>query len=198
MVRKIAERDDVLPVLGEVFREHGFEGACLSVISRRTGLGKGSLYNFFPGGKEEMAAAVLATADQWFAANVLARLDGDLGGDLGGSDDAGVDGGRKRVAAMFDDLEGYFRSGHRVCVVGVFALGGIRDHFGPQIRAHFQRWIDSLDRALRQSGLAAGDARATAEEVVAGIQGALVLARGLDDPDVFGRVIGRLRRHCGV
>ena len=60
MARIVMERADVLPMLGEVFREHGFEGASLAAITARTGLGKGSLYHFFPGGKEEMAAAVLA------------------------------------------------------------------------------------------------------------------------------------------
>ena len=50
----------MIPVVAEVFRAHGYEGATLSVITEATGLGKGSLYHFFPGGKEELAAAVLA------------------------------------------------------------------------------------------------------------------------------------------
>src|ERR1700720_3544465 len=57
--RSIAERADVLPQLAEVFRAHGYEGATLALISDATGLGKGSLYNFFPGGKEQMAMEVL-------------------------------------------------------------------------------------------------------------------------------------------
>jgi AcrR family transcriptional regulator len=52
----IAERSDTLPTLAEVFREHGYEDASLSLLSQATGLGKGSLYHFFPGGKEEMAS----------------------------------------------------------------------------------------------------------------------------------------------
>ncbi|HKX35432.1 MAG TPA: TetR/AcrR family transcriptional regulator, partial [Rhizorhapis sp.] len=52
MAKTVKERSDIIPVLGEVFREHGFEGASLAIISARTGLGKGSLYHFFPGGKE--------------------------------------------------------------------------------------------------------------------------------------------------
>ena len=59
MARMIRERQDVIPLLAEVFREHGYEGASLALISEATGLGKGSLYNFFPDGKEEMAACVL-------------------------------------------------------------------------------------------------------------------------------------------
>ncbi len=77
MSRLIHTREDVLPVLGEVFREHGFEGASLSVITARTGLGKGSLYHFFPGGKEEMGQAVLAHIDGWFETEVYAPLRDD-------------------------------------------------------------------------------------------------------------------------
>ncbi len=58
MARSIAERADVLPQLAEVFRAHGYEGATLALISDATGLGKGSLYNFFPGGKQQMARAI--------------------------------------------------------------------------------------------------------------------------------------------
>lgn len=74
MARTVAERTDIIPVLAEIFREHGFEGASLSIIGEKTGLGKGSLYHFFPGGKEEMAAAVLHEIDTWFENNVYRPL----------------------------------------------------------------------------------------------------------------------------
>src|SRR5437762_12723369 len=57
--KPVAGRAALLPVLGEVFRAHGYEGATLALITEATGLGKGSLYHFFPGGKAQMAAAVL-------------------------------------------------------------------------------------------------------------------------------------------
>ena len=71
--RIVTERADAIPALAEAFRQHGFEGASLAVITKATGLGKGSLYNFFPGGKDEMMAAVLADVDRWFEAAVFAR-----------------------------------------------------------------------------------------------------------------------------
>src|SRR5476649_1575217 len=74
MARTIAERDDVVPMLAEVFRLHGFEGASLARICEGTGLGKGSIYHFFPGGKEEMADAVLAEIGAWFRDQVYAPL----------------------------------------------------------------------------------------------------------------------------
>ena len=59
MPRLVTERADTLPALAVVFRECGYDGASLALIGQHTRLGKGSLYHFFPGGKEEMADAVL-------------------------------------------------------------------------------------------------------------------------------------------
>jgi TetR/AcrR family transcriptional regulator, lmrAB and yxaGH operons repressor len=66
MARLVAERADTIAPLAEVFREHGYEGAGLALIGKATGLGKGSLYHFFPNGKEEMVRAVLGEIGQWF------------------------------------------------------------------------------------------------------------------------------------
>src|SRR6516165_9436370 len=71
-------RSELIAALAEVFREHGFHGASLDLISRRTGLGKGSLYHAFPGGKEQMAAEVLANIDAWFEQNVFTPLRDDV------------------------------------------------------------------------------------------------------------------------
>ena len=61
-MRSADQREDLLPQVAEVFRESGYDGTSISRITEKTGLGKGSLYHFFPGGKAEMAAAVLADA----------------------------------------------------------------------------------------------------------------------------------------
>ena len=110
---KPREPDDaraaLLSQLGEVFRAHGYEGASLSLITEATGLGKGSLYNLFPGGKQQMADEVLAHIDAWFEHHVFAPLRDDRNGD--------------GIARMFEAVDRYFESGGRVCLVGVFALG---------------------------------------------------------------------------
>lgn len=180
MPAPVAARADIVPALAEVFREHGFEGASLTLIGERTGLGKGSLYHFFPGGKEEMAAAVLAEIGAWFAARVFAPLRGE--GDP-----------RRAVETMLDAVADYFRSGRRVCLVGAFALGDARDRFAAPVRAYFADWTDALAAALARGGRDAGEAAALAEEAVAAIQGALVLSRALDDPAAFTRALGRVR-----
>jgi AcrR family transcriptional regulator len=184
MSKARAERETIIPALGEIFREYGFEGASLSVITERTGLGKGSLYHFFPGGKEEMATIVLAEIDTWFQVNVYQPLrDGD-------DPKAGID-------HMFAAVEDYFRAGRRVCLVGVFALDNTRDRFAAAVKSYFADWAKSLTKALTRCGHTPAGAKALTEDILGGIQGGLVLARALDDPAVFTRTLKRLRENLG-
>lgn len=179
MARIVAERADIVPKLGEIFREHGFEGASLALIGQKTGLGKSSLYHFFPGGKEEMAAAVLADIDAWFEANVYRPL-------------READDPRRAIADMRRSVVDYFRSGRRVCLVGAFALDNVRDRFALEIRNYFVAWTQALGASLERAGHDRQIAHQRAEEAVANIQGALVLSRALGDPSVFERALARI------
>lgn len=178
-MRTLNERRDVIPLIAEVFREFGYEGASLSRITEKTGLGKGSLYHFFPGGKEEMAKAVLDDVDAWFERDVFAPLRHD-------APDAAI-------TRMWDSVISYFRSGKRICLVGAFALDGTRDRFADAISGYFVRWIASLRDALVRLGYDPADAKLSAEDIVLGIQGALVLARATNDASLFVRTVDRLR-----
>lgn len=173
-------RTETLPALAEVFREHGYAGASLALISKATGLGKGSLYHLFPGGKAEMAACVLAEIDAWFEATLYQPL-------------READRPEIAISDMFGAVQTYFRSGQRVCLVGVLALGSGRDLFAEAVRGYFARWVAALADALRRSGHGEAASAALAEEIVAQIQGAIVLARALDEPAVFARALDALR-----
>ncbi|EJT06920.1 TetR/AcrR family transcriptional regulator [Rhizobium sp. CCGE 510] len=179
-MKTVYERADIVPLLAEIFRELGYAATSLSRITERTGIGKGSLYHFFPGGKEEMAAAVLADVDAWFEHAIYQPLR---------RDDA-----RQAVAAMWTNVNDYFRSGRRICLVGAFALDETRERFSSAIGGYFIRWIDALRSALMRAGCAEEEAQVLAEEGVAGIQGALVLSRALDDTTVFTRSLETLAK----
>jgi AcrR family transcriptional regulator len=185
MAKAELARDDILAALAEVFRAHGFEGASLALISGATGLGKGSLYHFFPGGKEQMAKEVLAAIDTWFNDEIYKPL-------RNASDPS------KGISDMYAATSAYFHSGQRVCLVGVVALGASRDLFGDKVKVYFAGWVDALAVALRRLGHSAADSRRKAEQAVLEIQGALVLARAFDDTKVFSRAIkeseARLRK----
>jgi len=172
-------REAALPALAEVFREHGYAGASLALLGARAGLGKGSLYHAFPGGKEEMAQAVLDAIGAWFAAEIYAPL----------RDDPDP---RAAIRRMLVETGAYFRSGRRVCLVGALALSDERDRFATRIAGYFAEWRDALADALGRAGRA--QAADLAEDAVLAIQGGLVLARALDDADVFARLLDRLER----
>lgn len=181
MVKTVTERAELLTQLSEVFRAHGYEGATLALISQATGLGKGSLYNYFPGGKEQMATEVLAAIDQWFVDHIYKPL-------RAAKDPA------RGIAEMFAAVDNYFCSGQRVCLVGVIALGASRDIFSDKVKLYFAGWVDALATALRRLGDDKALARRKAEQTVLEIQGALVLARAFDDPKLFSRAIGESER----
>ncbi|MBP0617767.1 TetR/AcrR family transcriptional regulator [Jiella mangrovi] len=176
--RILTDRGSAVPALAEAFREHGFEGASLTVLSRATGLGKGSLYNFFPGGKEEMMEAVLTNIDAWFEASIFSPLEQ-------------ASAPASAVTAMIDDVTAYFRSGSRVCLVGCIGLNASGAAFAERIRRYFARWIAALADCLRAAGVADTTAVQLAEDAVSGLQGAIVLARALGDDGAFVRIAQR-------
>ena len=79
-------------------------GASLSLIGSATGLGRGSLYHFFPGGKQEMAAAVLADVAGWFDAAIFTPLEQ-------------ADDPRAGIDAMMVEVDRYFASGQRALIL---------------------------------------------------------------------------------
>ena len=98
------------------------------------------------------------------------------------------------IDRMFDEVKRYFLSGRKVCLVGVFALVNVRDRFADKVKSYFVDWAAALHVALQRSGYEPDEAAGLTEEILAGIQGALVLARAVDDPEIFVRTLDRLQQ----
>jgi AcrR family transcriptional regulator len=54
-------RDRIIVATNELFRRHGYNGTTLAQISAASAATIGSIYHFFPGGKEALAVAVVDT-----------------------------------------------------------------------------------------------------------------------------------------
>jgi TetR/AcrR family transcriptional regulator, lmrAB and yxaGH operons repressor len=179
MPAALITKEEVVSRLFVAFRDHGYEGASLAELSRATGLGKSSLYHYFPGGKEDMARAVLDFVETWFAENVFAPL-------------SGKGTPRERLQRMLDSMNALYDGGKNPCLLGNLATAGAsRSLFQKRLRAAFAAWVDAIEAIAIEGGVPKRSARARAEDVIIGLEGALVLAAGLDDPAPFRRALRR-------
>ncbi len=171
--------DKLLDRLTGVFRVHGFEGASLTRLVKATGLRRASLYHRFPGGKDEMAQAVVGWVNHWFVEHVFTPL-------------SGPGSAEERVRNMAKALSKFYARGRKPCLLNTLSLGGNDNEIGRHLRASFEAWLENMAAIARETGIQPKEARRRAEEALIGIQGALVLARIAGDHAPFKRVLDRL------
>lgn len=162
--------------LTDVFRLHGYEGASLRLISEATGLQRASLYHRFPGGKAEMAEAVLARADDWFVSYILAPL-------------AEEGAPAVRVRRMAERLNEFYGGGRASCLLDSLSIGEAGNPLQDHVEQSFRAWLDALIALSREAGVPRAAARRRAESALIQIQGALVLARATGDRTPFRHVL---------
>jgi AcrR family transcriptional regulator len=169
----------VMEGLLRVFQDYGYEGATLARLSEATGLEKSSLYHRFPGGKEEMAMALLRHVEQRFAKEILAPLRGS--GAL-----------TERIQKSAAGLKRFYDSGRRSCLLDTLSLCGGDAGMQQAVKQLYKGWRDALAEAAREAGLAPATARKRAEEVISSIHGTLILARITGERAGFLESLGQM------
>jgi AcrR family transcriptional regulator len=177
----LLSRGDAVARISDIFRDRGYDGASLSEISKATGLGKGSLYHYFPGGKDEMATAVLE--------RVIGKMEGAVYTPLRASGAPPA-----RLKAMLRALDAIYDGGRNACIFAVLTHGESRVKFQAELTRAFREWIDALRDVAVDAGIPRAEALRRAEDSVARIQGALTLAGALDDPAPFRRALKSIER----
>ncbi len=172
-------KDTYIPCLLQLFRQYGYDGATLSKISQATGLGKASLYHHFPGGKDEMVTAVLDFMECWLEEHILQILRG--GGDA-----------LTRLTKMCEQINELYEGGQQPCMCAILLMGSARDIFHTKVQTLLRTWIDEIATVLRVAGLDETLAHERGEDAAIAIQGALIVAQGLDDVAPFVRVMKQL------
>ncbi|GAA2942001.1 TetR/AcrR family transcriptional regulator [Microbacterium luteolum] len=178
MARTVLDRSDVVLALAGVFRERGFEGGSLSVIKQKTGIGRGSLYHFFPEGKTDMARAVLDQVSDWFEEKIFVPL-------------RTATDPQKAIADMSRAVAEYFISRQCVCLFAAITLGEEQETFAKAVKSYFTEWVEALTGVLRLAGLSPQEAADRALDAVAVIQGGLILARAYGDDQTFLGIVDR-------
>ncbi len=174
-------REDVLARLLTVFRQQGYHGASLSVLSRATGLGKSSLYHHFPAGKDDMVRSVLDHLRLVLERDIFSPLRTDTPPST-------------RIHGMMAAVDAFYRQGTDACVLAQLVLGTPASSFGPLVSTLFVDWINAITHVLTDAGFPASVAKSRAEDAVVRIEGALVVSAGAGDADIFARTLGRIQR----
>jgi TetR/AcrR family transcriptional regulator, lmrAB and yxaGH operons repressor len=172
-------RISVTPHLMTVFQRYGYEGATMDQLGEVNGLKKSSLYRYFPGGKEEMAAEALDYFTHILQEHLLEPLESDRTP-------------LSRLRAMNQNIYKFYQQGRQNCLLSSLNIGTTHELFQERLEIAIELWIDSLESLLVTVGITPITARQRAEEAIALIQGALILARGLNDTGTFKRILDRI------
>lgn len=91
-------------------------------------------------------------------------------------------------------LRTFYDEGRTACLLERLCASVDRSRFGPPLAGAFAAWIAAVETLCLDTGVPADEARARAEDAVARVEGSLVLAVGMGDPEVFGRALVRVQR----
>jgi AcrR family transcriptional regulator len=151
-----------------LFRRQGYASTGLQQVLAESGAPKGSLYHYFPGGKEALGEAAVELAGGLMRQQLaeLAARHAEPGAFL-----------RAYCKVMAGWMqESGFRSG---CPVATTLLETAPE--SPAITAAGQRaldgWIDVVAGVLAKGGMARREARSRAMLILAAMEGALILSR---------------------
>ncbi len=164
--------------IAEVFRRYGYEAATMSILAQETGLGRSSLYHYFPGGKEEMALAVLDLAEVFLREDLMARLGGDGDPSL-------------RVEHFLGRLKEYYCGGAVGCVFASLTLHDCPPPVATRVSALMHFWIKELAGRLTKLGVKSPTT--VAASVIRNVQGGLVVALATQDGGHFDAALQDLR-----
>jgi AcrR family transcriptional regulator len=167
---RIPTRDRILYASAELFRRQGYAGTGLKQIAAGSEATLGSVYHFFPGGKEHLADEVLRAGGRFFLALYESIAEGapDLASAVR---DFFAGAGQTLVATDFADacpiatVAGEIASTHEVLRVATADV--------------FESWLGALVEDTVDAGVPADRARALALSVLAVLEGAFLLSRSL-------------------
>src|SRR5688572_15559233 len=177
-------RDRLISATGELFRQQGYNGTSLKQVTVAAGAPTGSLFHFFPGGKEDLADAVVRTSGA--AYGELYVLIADAAADPASAITDFFDG----AAAVLEET-GYLDA----CPIGTVALevASTNDRLRRATADVFASWIELAAARLQAAGIAPDRATELATALVAAVEGGFMLSRAARSAEPM-RTAGRLLR----
>lgn len=180
-----ATKQVLINQLRTVFVARGYDGATLNNLASAANLSKASLYHHFPGGKPEMAAALVRDA--------IADLQRQAFRHLSTSRPP-----HKRILALIDGFFDYTDGGQSDCLLAVLnhhSTAG-EETVGQQqtIAAQFDDWHEALAAVFEEAGATPKKAQREARDLLAALYGALLMAKMHNQPRLFAQAVKRIKK----
>lgn len=179
-------RERIVRTASRLMQRQGYEGTGIKQISREAGATLGSVYHFFPGGKQELGTAAVRIGDEEFTDLLRETLDAEPDPE-------------KALLALTASLAQGLRDSDWLdgCPVISAVVGTAASAPGIQQAAAeaFARWRGVVAERLVTAGFAETDAEELAHTVIATLEGAELAAqvtRSETPLEVAGRHLARL------
>ncbi|MGI8754861.1 MAG: TetR/AcrR family transcriptional regulator [Acidimicrobiales bacterium] len=161
-------RERIIETTAGLFGERGYTATGLKAVARGSGATFGSLYHFFPGGKQQLAAEALRTA--------AARYEAMMAEVLGGAPDVVT-----AVQLAFESAAATLQETDYVdaCPIATVALEVASSNEVLRLVAAeiFAGWLDSLQMPFIAAGVDPGRARELAILFLGALEGGFLLSR---------------------
>ena len=161
-------RTRLLETAGQLFRWQGFHATGLDEILKRSGTPKGSLYHYFPGGKDQLAIEALRYVSGLIeqTASVILSSNSDP---------------LTAVRMLFEFTaktlsESDFRDGCPIAAV-TLDVASDRNLIREACEQSLQKWLDVFVQHFRRAGLTTARAKTIATLCLASLEGGLILSR---------------------
>lgn len=175
-----SSRETAVAAALECFRRFGYEGASLNLLSEATGLGRSSLYHYFPEGKEEIALAAAELVEQRFNELVIGPLQGP-------------EPPMVRLGKAISGLDQFYNGGRDACLIDIFSIGDTATALPGRVKGIAFAVIEAFEKLSADANKrAATNPRASAVRAIVELEGALVLTRATGDRTIFADTLSRL------
>jgi AcrR family transcriptional regulator len=164
----VGTRERIVRTTSRLMQRQGYDGTGIKQISQEAGATLGSVYHFFPGGKQELAVAAIRHGDREFAEFLTLML-------------ASAEDPAEAIKTAAHTLARDLRRSDWVdgCPVTTTALGNATQ--APDIQRAaadaFTHWRGLVDAKLREAGFADADAQDLAHTVISTLEGAELAAQ---------------------
>ena len=173
MAQQVTNNTALIAALFDIFRNHGYEGTTISLLSEVTGLKKSSLYHHFPAGKEDMLKVVVGYVSQQVDQHVITPLlDTQVKPEI-------------RFTNMLAIIKTFYSEGKKNCLLNVLNLGDAKAEINKLQNNDYQAWINALIELGKEVGLNEIDATDWAERLLIVIEGTLVIQRLTNNAQTF-------------